>query len=303
MALTIKQLKARKQGLGGSDVAAILGLSKWATPLDIYIDKISEEVEEQELTNFQEWGNRLEPLIIEKFTDATGLKCSITNKTFKHPKHQFMLANVDALIPEENAILECKTVNSFGAQEWGIEGTDQIPDYYLTQCIHYAEVLDAAKVYIAVLIGGNDFRIYQYERNHELGNLIIEKEKTFWEQHIKKEVPPSPSTHNDIKNLWNKATEGKSIKGNSEVQSLIEKLTQLQIQRKILDKEIEEIKHTLSSFMKDAEQLLDHQDQIRVTWKNQSSCRVDVRLLKEEYPDIFAQCQTTTKTRILKVIK
>lgn len=82
MALTKQQLIARKQGIGGSDAAAILGLSQWKSPLDIFFDKLDTGEPEQINTPFTEWGIRLESAIVHKFQDKTEFLKYSCNKLF-----------------------------------------------------------------------------------------------------------------------------------------------------------------------------------------------------------------------------
>ena len=88
-------LKLRQMGIGGSDVAALLGLSKWRTPLDVYNSKI-EEPEETDNASM-EWGRRLEPVIREKYAEAVGMEVTIPPFMFQHPEHTFMIADVDGI--------------------------------------------------------------------------------------------------------------------------------------------------------------------------------------------------------------
>jgi len=193
VALTLEQKKIRMSGIGGSDCAAILGISKWKTPLEVYLDKIYEPTEDKDISPAIEWGNRLEKVIIEAFQDKTGKQCELEPRTLRHPKHDFMLANIDARIVGENAILECKTAGQFMAKYWSTDGGEALPEDYLLQCAHYAEVLDVDTVYVAVLIGGRDFRMYHYKRNPRLAETIIAAEHNFWHNHVLKRIAPEPT--------------------------------------------------------------------------------------------------------------
>lgn len=186
----LEWLKNRQTGIGGSDVAAILGLSKWKTPLDVYNAKIAENPVEESNASI-EWGNRLEPVIRQKYADVTGIPVTIPNTTFRHPEHPFMIANVDGLLPD-GSVLEIKTARS-GA-DWGEEGTDEIPEYYLTQVQHYMAVTGAKMCDVAVLIGASDFRIYHVDFDPEIAAMLIEEEKAFWQRVIDRN-PPAPRTY------------------------------------------------------------------------------------------------------------
>lgn len=56
----------RRNGIGSSDLTAICGISKWETPIHVYIEKLAEAPQEQ-MGEAAEWGTRLESLIADKF--------------------------------------------------------------------------------------------------------------------------------------------------------------------------------------------------------------------------------------------
>jgi len=301
MTITLEQLKIRKTGIGGSDAPPILGVSKFKTPLDIFLDKLDNNIQEQKLTPAQEWGNKLEPVIIQKFMEETGFNCVLANNTFRHPKNNFMLANVDALIPEQNAILECKTTNAYKAKEWSDEGGDNIPDEYLIQCAHYAEVLDVPLVYIAVLIGGNDFRIYNYNRNEKLGNVIIGKEKEFWEKNVIAKEPPLPTNSQDVIKLWQHQVNGSSKIATTEIITHLEDLKIINSQMKALKKIRDEKSLEILNFMQEAEVLINEVGQPLATWKMQQYNRFNNDLFKVENPNLYRQYTKQSQSRIFRL--
>ncbi len=303
MTITLEQLKARKEGIGGSDAAAILGISKWNTPLDVFLNKTNAEVEEQALTPAQEWGNRLEPVIIQKFQDATGLQCKTSTETFKHKEYPFMLANIDAFIPEENAVLEIKTANAWSAKDWALEGGDNLPDYYLTQCAHYAEVMGVEKVYVGVLIGGSDFRVYNYNRTPRLQAVIIEKENAFWHNHILKRVPPAPVTIEDSLKLWQFSNPDTTKVAGEEEEALVTELLMLKEQTKELEERYKDKSKILFAYLQDAESLVDRYGNKLATWKNQAYTRLDMERLKTECKDVYTKYLKQSQTRVFRTMK
>lgn len=300
MALTLEQLKQRRHGLGGSDAAAILGISKWKTPLDIFFDKVEEDRVEQELTPVIEWGNRLEPVLVQKFQELTGKKVELREGIVKHPKYDFMLANIDGFIPEENAILECKTTDRFMSKEWEEEGSDKLPDYYLTQCAHYAEVLGVDKVYVAVLIGGNNFKVYEYNRTQKLHDVIIAAEKHFWESHVLTKIPPEPSSVSDCQKLWRDAIEGQAIAANEDVAATITDMRRLNSLIKNFQLDYKKKSMEIYSFMKEAELLNNLNGEIVATWKNQTTNRFDMELFKQEHPELISKYIKQSSFRVLR---
>lgn len=189
-------LLERRSGLGGSDAAAVLGMSKWATPLHVWLEKRGEFAEEPDPAREEWlwWGRHLETLIAQRYTQRTGRRVwNPENKIFRHPVHDFLIATPDRLDLDEPRGLEIKT--SRHADEWGPVGTDAIPTEYLIQVTHYNGVLDLDGSDVAVLVAGSDFRVYHVTRDRELEGMIFEKLREWWQRHIVDEERPPMDGH------------------------------------------------------------------------------------------------------------
>jgi putative phage-type endonuclease len=294
--LNNQQIKARKSGIGGSDAAAVCGISKWKTPLDIYIDKKSETSEEIN-NKYIYWGNRMEGILVDEYQKQTGKSVSINNPIFRHPEHTFMLANIDGLA-EDGAIVECKTTSY--TKEWGEPGTDEIPEEYLLQCAHYAIIFDAPRVDIPVLISGNDFRIYSYKRNKSLENLLIEKEKDFWVNNVLASTPPPPSRPEDFAKAFANTRGEMKVAGDS-IKHLIKTVNELNSQIKELESKKDTVIFTLKECIADYDGLSDDSGNILATWKIQSSNRFDVTALKSSSPQVYNQFLKQSSSRVFRV--
>ncbi|WP_319403233.1 lambda-exonuclease family protein [uncultured Anaeromusa sp.] len=171
-------IETRKNGIGGSDVAAVLGISKYKSPIALWLEKTG-MVEPEDLSEKESvyWGNTLEEVVAKEFERRTGKKVKRRNAILFHPKHSYMFANVDRLVVGEKAGLECKTAGWRQESRW--EG-DEVPDEYYLQCQHYLAVTGLKKWYIAVLIGGQIFVWKEIPRNEEIIRMLIEKEADFW---------------------------------------------------------------------------------------------------------------------------
>lgn len=183
-------LEYRKQGIGGSDVAAIVGLSRFKSAYSVYLDKIG-ELPPLEDNPKMKAGRVLEPVIAEWFTEETGIRTQEQKFIFQHPEHKFMLANIDRWVPGENAGLEIKNTSEYCRDDWFEGNTEIIPTEYQLQANHYMAVLNAEKWYVAVLIGGWDFQWRIIERDEQLIKNLITIEQNFWENHVLAQVPPA----------------------------------------------------------------------------------------------------------------
>lgn len=196
-------LNYRRMGIGGSDAAAILGISLFCTKRDLYYDKIGVQVlvnEEEENWVAKEVGHRLEDLVAKIFSEKTGLRVYPVRKMFRHPLYPFMLADVDFFIeyPDgSTGILECKTTNYNCRNKWA---NDAIPINYEYQVRHYMAVTNLKKGYIACLYGNseNEFFIRPIERDLDIEEDLIAEEKEFWEEHVQKKAEPEYTEKPDL---------------------------------------------------------------------------------------------------------
>ena len=91
-------LQWRKKGIGGSDVAAALGLSPYRTARDLFYDKIGVEmsVEEEDKNIMFEIGHLLEDVVAKIFAKKTGNHIQVfeDHMMYQHPLFQIGRAHV-----------------------------------------------------------------------------------------------------------------------------------------------------------------------------------------------------------------
>lgn len=172
-------LAERQQGLGGSDMAAIMGLSPFRSPMDVFLEKIGEAAPTEE-TEAMYWGTQLEDLVAREFARRTGYKVQRRTQMYRHPQMPYLIGHIDRLVvnhPGGPAILDAKTTSAYHKAEWA---DGQAPLHYLIQVNHYMDITSYQHGYLAVLIGGNDFRIVPVERNDDLIQQMHEAAEAFW---------------------------------------------------------------------------------------------------------------------------
>lgn len=275
-------LKARQTGIGGSDVAPILGISKWTTPLDVYNEKVADTPTEKD-SDPMEWGRRLEPVIRQAYADKTGRVVAVPEKQFRSGAHPFMIANVDGVC--EDRLLEIKTARS-GA-DWGEEGTNEIPDYYLTQVMHYMIVTGYRLCDVAVLIGASDFRIYTVEYDDDLAQLLIEAEAKFWKM-VENRTPPAPRSLAETKAAF-PASVPSSIEADNKIAEAMTELAKVRNEIKQLKDTDDKLTAVVQAFMGESEKLT-FEGSTLATWKSSKPvARLDSAALKKAMPDIYDQ--------------
>jgi putative phage-type endonuclease len=281
-------LKERKNYLGGSDIGAICGINKYKTALDVYMDKTSDEVEEVN-NNYTHWGNILENVVANEYAKVTGNKVVEPIGTIYHPEHSFLAANIDRFVNGGDYILECKTANNFAASDWGQEGTDEIPESYKCQVAYYAGIADVSKVDIAVLIGGNDFRIYRYMRDRKLESQLFQIAINFWNKHIIPRQAPEARNANDLDILYPESN-GSQIEICDSILQDVKRLKELKAQAESIEYEAKGLKENIKKYMKDNELLVDATGHEFATWKTQKARKsLDTKALQLEHQDIYQQ--------------
>jgi len=295
-------LRERKNYLGGTDLAAICGLSPYRTALDVYLDKTSNDIA-YETNAAMRWGTLLEDTIAKEYAEVTGYDVEIEPNTIYHPEYKFLGANIDRWADNKRRILECKTASFLKAKEWGDLGTDQIPESYLIQNATYSAVCNIPVVDTAVLIGGQDFRIYTYNKNKELEDKIIKIGVNFWHNHIKKRIPPKCVNTRDTFNLFPESHHHEIVAESN----ILEKWEQLKTARaeesKIADT-IEKLKTDIQEFMRDYDVLIDSQGNVIATWKNTApKSFFDVKKFKDEAKELYLKYISHAKQSRMFLIK
>ena len=289
-------LAARRLGIGGSDVAAILGLSRWKTAVDVWLDKLG-RLPPQPETEAMRFGTLLEPVIIEEFSRRTGMEVRRGLPMQQHEQHTFMLASLDGLVEDRQAIVEAKTARM--ADGWGEDGTAEIPPYYQTQVAHYMAVTGAVVAFVPVLIGGSDFRIYEVERDEGFIADLVEAERAFWFDHVLAEVPPEPVNAADALRLWAR-DDGSEFEVGEEIADKVARLKVAKAELKVMEERI--------AFLDDAVRIafaehaaLRFGGETIATYKAQSRKTVDLNALEAAHPDIVAMFRRTSESRVLRL--
>ncbi len=294
-------MEDRTKYIGGSDVGAILGLNKWRTPLDVFYEKTGLRENEDCDNEFMYWGREIEPLITKKFMEQTTI--SVKSHPIKYQeKYPFLAAHVDGVIESKNDgvitdILECKCASEYVKSSWGEEGSADIPASYLMQVAHYSNIFKVEFVYIAVLFGGNDFKIYQYIKDEKLEKQIEEKLVDFWENNVLKREPPMPVSIDEAKSLYRHAEEGSISVADNEILDVYYDMMEAKKLKKESEKAYDDKELKIMNFMNDAETLVDNSGATLCTWKNQSSDRFQQKEFKSIYPDVYSKFLKENKTR------
>lgn len=193
--------EAEAKMLGGSDLAGILGLSPWATPLTVYA-RVKSGRWDDEQTPAMRRGTLMEPVVREMYRQETGAEL-LGPQALRHPRHAWGRASLDDVAKRSGArrVLELKTDGRGDAGRWGTPGTDEVPDYYLPQVHYYlgtaleVGAVDVPEADVAVLLLGVDDspRIYTVRHDADVYGWLLEQAERFWKDHVEPSRPPPPT--------------------------------------------------------------------------------------------------------------
>lgn len=290
-------LKARRSGIGGSDVAAILGLSPWKTPLQVYLAKIAtEDQTDDQVSEAAEWGNRLEGAVADKFQERHPEVGVLLNNDGIHvsKSHPFMLATPDRFIHSDDGetILECKTASIRLLPTWE---AGEIPDAYQLQVQHYMAVLGLDFCWLACLVGGQRYFEFRVERNQELIEGLIKRESEFW-QMVQTRTPPAVSAGDSgILDLLYPTRHGEVVALPESILSEIEAFEEAKINLKSCEAEKDLRANRIKEQLAGAE--IGMIGKFKVSWKEISTDRIDNDALKTKFPEVAAQVTKTSSYR------
>lgn len=213
----------RLLGIGGSEVAAVLNLDALGhkTPLDIWRKKNG--LDASNISNrFTLWGHKLEKTVADHFAEVTGMPVAVCTRHFSMKSAPWMVGNIDRAIMRDGkkwGVLECKTTAAWNdqkfnaeaawyadgvfnpANESGITSKTDIPINYYLQCQHYMLVTGLHMCYLAVLIGGNDYRIFAIPFNESDVKFIYSRCSEFWCRNVLDNKQPEPTENDYIKSF------------------------------------------------------------------------------------------------------
>ena len=306
----------RRKYLGGSDIGAILGVSKYKTPLDVWMEKTGKA--ENAATNLPiRFGHFAEEFVAQEYVRATGYQLLKSQGDITHSEHPFLMGHVDRFVVTDtesssicasqgsttNHLLECKTANPYTLSQWGEAGSDEVPLSYLAQCHWYLCITQLARCDLAVLFGNSEFRIYRIHADRELQNALVDKAVSFWQEHVLKNIPPAPQSTLDCQVLFKNETAGKAIEAQAQTAALIAQFTKLTEQIHHAELQVEAIKKSVMENMQDAQELT-YQGQVLATWKKpKPSLRFDTKRFEHEHPELVSLYQKPIQNSRRLVIK
>lgn len=263
--------KLRATGIGSSEIAALVGVSPWAGPHDIWLRKLGLVADEDNAA--LERGRFYERGTLDWYAHRTGAQYK-TPGTRMHEKLPYVIDSVDAIANRngEERCVEAKTTGAFQTFDWGDEGTDQIPEYYLTQCIWHMGVWGLGLCDVPVFDGRN-LRIYTVQHDAELFEALTDQAARFWRDHVTTRLEPPvdgrTSTSEWIKARFRQKNE-MLLPADAALMETMRNYKTKRTQYEIMGDEVEALTNALKVSIGEASGVEVPGTKIKVTWKQQN---------------------------------
>lgn len=315
----------RSKFLGGSDSAAVMGLSPWATPVELWQQKTGRkprvEPDAAAMARYDR-GHKLEPfirdMVIAKLRDEMGCEVELIacNARYPDPEHPFLSCEIDfelritgtvligddlVQFQDEHINADAKSVSAFARKKWGAVDTEDVPIEYACQFMFGLMLTGRRYCLVAALRSFDDVDIFWTVRDDETIAAMRPKLVSFWVDHVQADVPPDPMVFDDIKALF-PLDNGQAVEADERTAGMVERLRGVKGQLKALESIEESLTFEIGQFIS-PNAVLTYQGQVIATWKAQSSRRIDEKALKADEPDVAAQFTKTSTFRVLRLPK
>lgn len=315
----------RQRFLGGSDVAAVMGLSPWSTPVELWEQKTGRRPEafvvDLERERRFRRGHKLEPfiraMVIEKLRDQ-GMRVELLakNRRYKDAEFPFLACEIDFELrlwgetqvgdrilsfdgAEINA--DAKSVSGFARLKWGQDRNTDVPIEYACQFTHGLGILGRQVCLVAALRSFDDVDIYWTEADAEVIAAMRARCVEFWQQHVLTGVPPDPLNFSDIKRLF-PLDNGMRAEADEATAQKVEELRLLRA-RMAMDVLAEDsLSFEVGRAIEPASELA-YEGRVIATWKAQGDTRLDQKGMREQEPELFARFCRTKTIRVLRIMK
>ena len=276
-------LQLRKGYIGGSDAGAVAGMNPYCGAYAVWLEKTG-RAQGFEGNLRTEVGTYLEDFVAKEFERETGKKTRRVNKTLISSQYPWACADIDRRIVGENAILECKTTNSLPAMK--MFGRNEYPEQWYCQMVHYLAVTGADMAYLAVLISGSQFRVFELRRDEKEIEALMRIEERFW-QHVKDDTPPdamAADAETVSQYLGSVQTQDETPLDLSPDVNLLQEYAEAKARADEWGKRLEELKARICVALGEYETGI--AEGYRISWKPTSRSTFDLKSFQKSHPDM-----------------
>lgn len=312
-------LAERRRGLGASDIAAILGVSPWASPWSVWVDKTGLYVDEDEPADHLQFGLDLEPTIASWFERRRpGLFVTSRQRLVAHPEIPWALATLDGLVVDggDACWLEYRLDDALAVFESKYSADarwDEVPEHYRIQCLWQLLVTGLDVAYLAVMhlaFGRPRFEVYEVARDQAAIDRMLVAAERFWMGHVVAGIPPAtdshPATTSALARYWTDPVALPIVDLSPHFDD-VERFAKLRTERsehegkvRRLTEQLVPIENRLRAALEDhSEGCID--GQVVVSWRQQDRHGLDTAALRADHPDLAEKYVRVTQQRVLRL--
>lgn len=264
--------------LGASDLAAIIGVSPYCSPIELWQQKVGLlTVPESEAMRA---GTVLEDSIVTLYEERTGYRTQRRAAPYVHDEYPFIQGHVDRIVVAQPGLMDAKA-SAYGPG-YGEPGTDQVPPHIRVQMTTYTGLTGRAWADVA-LLRNLRLDLFRVEHDGTLFAQLVAVAVDFWNEHVIKQVPPEIDGTAEYRRFLSDrfpADDGTEMVATPEVALLVDELAAVQAEGDAIEKREELLKNRLRDAMGTSTVLLAPGG--KVTWKkNKDSVRTDWQLVAE----------------------
>lgn len=299
--------KDRKSYIGGSDIAALLGLDPYdRTPLTVYLQKIGElqGITDPEKVKFLKRRKRWEAPIVEMLREEFDGKIVAVNQRYEHEQHAFLAAEIDFEWQDGDGFVqngEIKTVTPFAFNEqggWGEPGTGDIPVHYEAQVQFGLGITGRERCIVAAMIGLDNMHFYEVRRDDQAIAGMLGIAVNFWQHHVLARNVPAPTTMDDIMRLFSRR-KGRPVDLDPDTAQALYNLREIRARMAALKGDADELELKVATFVCEqwgiqAPEESEDNGVLRVggvdvcKWNSCRGAHLDQKRLAAEHPEIKA---------------
>ena len=303
-------LSLRENGIGASEVSAVIGINPWETPFSLYLRK-TKQVPPLEENVAMHMGHLLEPIVVQLWEEATGwraVKASAKDIIYQDIDYPWRICTPDRIAYEvsprdgrkRKCLLEIKTSSiTFDP--------DELPPYYVAQCQYQMHITGLPVCYLCWLTNGRNFGYARIEYDEAFSRWLVGEVDKFWNENVLGGKEPDAINVEDLVVKVPKSTPEKSVEADTTALDQINVLREKKAMYDALGIEIADLQDSLKMFMADSEAILDETGHVLLTWRSgKDRTSFDSKAFAAENPELYAKyCKTVPGARsfLLKKIK
>jgi putative phage-type endonuclease len=297
----------RRTYIGGSDIAACLGISPWRSPYELWADKTegSQRRDSPALRRGIRWESVVAEMVVEDL-QARGHSVEVvgTNRRHRDPEVSFFAAEIDFEIridgESEPTNVELKTVHPFKIKEWGDTGSDSLPVHYLAQVLWGLGITRRRKGFLAALFGADELRTYPVAADQETIEAMRKTAHAFWHEFVLAQVAPPARTLSDVERMFRTEGEAPPLMADD---SLTESLLRMRACKQEIDartSELEVLEFQIKRAMRDAAEIVLPNGKAACEWKTRSGSWFDESAFKEAHPKLAKEFARKWEKRVFR---